>query len=149
MTEALTIEVDGLLWMAKNFAEPHKNAKAPNGDESLVSEYGYLYDWNTAKELCPDGWRLPTISEFQSLIDKLTGEFIVRPEAFTILPAGSSYFGWYVYFGEYASFWTGTESSKNSAYNVWFHGSKSWLDDASKDRWRSVRYVKNLEKVRN
>jgi len=32
--------------------------------------YGGLYDWETAMEICPDGWRLPNNSEFIALTSK-------------------------------------------------------------------------------
>lgn len=36
-----------------------------------LSEFGYLYEWDTAKEICPAGWRLPTNEDWNILEDFL------------------------------------------------------------------------------
>jgi uncharacterized protein (TIGR02145 family) len=36
-----------------------------------VETYGYLYDWETACDVCPDGWHLPTDAEWTELTDYL------------------------------------------------------------------------------
>ncbi|TAL65565.1 MAG: hypothetical protein EPN88_09455 [Bacteroidetes bacterium] len=37
-------------------------------------KYGYLYDWETAKTLAPDGWHLPTKADWESLHTFLGGD---------------------------------------------------------------------------
>lgn len=63
--EYKTVTVNGKVWLAQNFAYQ------PSGgtywtykyDKSNVLKHGYLYDWNTAVEIAPSGWRLPTKNE--------------------------------------------------------------------------------------
>ncbi|MDR1738627.1 MAG: InlB B-repeat-containing protein [Candidatus Symbiothrix sp.] len=56
--------------------------KYPNNDSSYVADYGLLYTWNVAfdhegnppatvipRDLCPEGWRVPTRTEWASLGD--------------------------------------------------------------------------------
>ncbi len=65
-----TITIGGITIMAENFA--FKTSKgmswAYDNDQANILEYGYLYDWETAKHICPPGWHLPTKEEFECLI---------------------------------------------------------------------------------
>jgi uncharacterized protein (TIGR02145 family) len=45
---------------------------APNGDESSVALYGRLYTWYTitdSRNLCPEGWHVPTEADRGALMD--------------------------------------------------------------------------------
>jgi uncharacterized protein (TIGR02145 family) len=37
--------------------------------QSNCNKYGRLYDWETAKTVCPSGWHLPSNDEWQTLVD--------------------------------------------------------------------------------
>ena len=37
----------------------------PNGNADNVKVYGYLYDWRSAKTVCPKGWHLPNKEEWE------------------------------------------------------------------------------------
>lgn len=39
----------------------------PNGNAANVRVYGYLYDWRSAKSVCPKGWHLPSKEEWENL----------------------------------------------------------------------------------
>lgn len=47
-------------------------------DESKTPYYGYLYNYQTAKELMPQGWQLPSEADVDSLLSYLGGS---RPRA--------------------------------------------------------------------
>ena len=49
------------------------NYWAYDNDNTNVSKYGYLYDWNTANKVCPTGWHLPSDNEWSVLTDYLGG----------------------------------------------------------------------------
>lgn len=63
-----TIEIGNQVWMAENL-----NYNTSSGswdfrnDPSNSSVYGRLYDWNTAINVCPSGWHLPSDSEWMQL----------------------------------------------------------------------------------
>jgi uncharacterized protein (TIGR02145 family) len=63
-----TVVIGGKRWMAKNL-----NYRAPDGSwcyddkKSNCKKYGRLYDWETAKSVCPSGWHLPHGQEWDSL----------------------------------------------------------------------------------
>jgi uncharacterized protein (TIGR02145 family) len=60
-------------WMTQNMRyKPADNNvfRYPNNEATVFEahpEYGLLYDWATAKTICPDGWHLPTSSEWGNL----------------------------------------------------------------------------------
>lgn len=59
-----TVTINGKVWLAQNFAfKPLKGNYWSYNNESNALTHGYLYDWNTAEEIAPDGWRLPTYEE--------------------------------------------------------------------------------------
>ena len=71
-----TIKIGNQVWMAENLAYKPTSGKywAYNNDFSNVSQYGYLYDWETACKVCPNGWHLPSDAEWTRLTDYLGGE---------------------------------------------------------------------------
>jgi len=70
-----TIKIGEQVIMAENFAKKpdEGNYWAYDDDETHRSKYGYLYDWETAKTLAPDGWHLPSKAEWESLIAFMGG----------------------------------------------------------------------------
>jgi len=40
------------------------------------AKYGRLYDWETAKTVCPSGWHLPSEEEWEKLINSVGGSSI-------------------------------------------------------------------------
>jgi len=55
-------------WMAENLAHDTVNGCwAYDNIKSNVTKYGYLYNYETAKNVCPSGWHLPSDQEWQTL----------------------------------------------------------------------------------
>lgn len=71
-----TVEIGNQVWMAENlkYAPGSGNYLAYDENQSNVSEYGYLYDWQTAQAVSPAGWHLPTETEWEILINFLGGD---------------------------------------------------------------------------
>lgn len=120
-------------WFAENFHESYGRYK--NGDwESSIGQdlsnknFGRLYDWYEAVKNAPQGWRLPTIEDYQKLVTYIQS---LDMDAGTVLKstehwigtaaAGSDLFGFCAYptkndskTGEaQAWFWTASESGDN------------------------------------
>jgi len=56
------------LWTTESLKNPTSNSYQPNGTD----KYGLLYpyaDFTTINNLLPEGWRIPTKSDFDDLID--------------------------------------------------------------------------------
>jgi uncharacterized protein (TIGR02145 family) len=69
-----TVSIGTQVWMAENLAyKASSGCWAYNDSISNVSKYGYLYSWETAKDVCPVGWHLPSDEEWTTLINYLGG----------------------------------------------------------------------------
>ena len=66
-----TVKIGNQIWMAENLAyKPSSgNYWAYDNDEKNVAKYGYLYDWETAIDVCPVGWHLPSEDEWAELLN--------------------------------------------------------------------------------
>lgn len=62
-----TVKIAGLEWMAENLNFEAEGSHCYSDDKDNCKEYGRLYSFETAKTVCPDGWRLPTAEDFSSL----------------------------------------------------------------------------------
>ena len=117
----------GTQWiMAENLAFKPKSGNywAYKNDQSKVTTYGYLYDWETAKKVSPSGWHLPTKEEWEKLYKYLGDDKVIVYKK--IISGGSSGFmallgdpgGPYANFygvGPHADFWSATAHGKDQA----------------------------------
>lgn len=65
------VKIGKQIWMAENLAyKPDSGNFWPYlYDESKIDDYGYLYDFETGKNACPEGWELPTMEDFEVLLE--------------------------------------------------------------------------------
>lgn len=131
--------------------------------------YGVLYNWAAAKAVCPAGWHLPTIEEWNQLADYLGGKSVAgiklketgtghwqttstdvtNETGFTALPGGFRNFdGKFYSAGHRGYWWSATEGSE--LYSVWhihlsYNASGMGMDSFanSKAGGLSVRCVKD------
>ena len=146
-----TVEIGEQTWMAENLAfETDSGSFAYDEDENNVAKYGRLYNWKTAMQVCPDGWHIPTIEEWTTLVDFFGGKDVAggklkstsnlweepnegadNSSGFSILPAGSRK-GWddlaYEDIGSDASFWSSSPNSDDSSNILRIWGDTSDAD---------------------
>ena len=69
-----TIKIGNHEWMAENLAykTDRGNYWAYDNNKKNIKKYGYLYDWQTADNVCPVGWRLPSDADW-TLLTKFLG----------------------------------------------------------------------------
>ncbi len=118
-----TISVAGITWMAENLKYKPAGGGAFffDNDPNNISKYGILYEWKIAAKACPDGWHLPSGSEFRTLmnhfeIDEAWENTASGPVSFSIQLAGmQDHEGTFTEMDESAYFWTSTEYDKDDA----------------------------------
>jgi uncharacterized protein (TIGR02145 family) len=152
-----TVKIGTQTWMAENLA-----FKASSGcwayDDSVtnVAKYGYLYNWETAKTVCPTGWHLPSDAEWKKLTTYLGGEDVAgekmksisdwkiyegksgngtNTSGFAGLPGGYRYdYGTYSNFGDTGDWWTATESSTENSRTRYLYYDSGGVDSYYKDK---------------
>jgi uncharacterized protein (TIGR02145 family) len=118
-----TISAGGTIWMAENlkYSANDKAAGGFDNNSDNIAAYGVLYDWKTAKTVCPDGWHLPSGEEFRSLMDQSeinhnSVNHNAGPSTFKVQLAGmQDYEGTFSELDESAYYWTSTEYTETEA----------------------------------
>ncbi len=72
--EYKSVKIGDQWWMGENLKYKTSNGcLVYEGVEKYQETYGYLYTWETALNVCPDGWHLPSDAEFEKLSNFLGG----------------------------------------------------------------------------
>jgi len=62
-----TIVIGSQTWFSENLKYQVRSSWCYNDDPDNCETYGPLYDWETAKNICPTGWHLPSDEEWKQL----------------------------------------------------------------------------------
>ena len=126
------VRIGNQIWMTTNLAfKPDSgNYWAYNNEQNNISKYGYLYDWETAQNICPQGWRLPSKKDFEILLANFGKS--EEEEFSALLQGGSS--GFDALFGglRYSGITTSEGSFNDLGQDAFFWSSSS---DAYTDAW--------------
>lgn len=140
------------------------------GDESSVSIYGRLYTWyavTDSRNVCPDGWHVPSNSEYTTLMTYLGGDTIAGRKlketgtahwaspntgatdetGFSALPGGyRGYEGLYYFIGYTGYFWSSTDYDADNGWyrGLYYNGAYDHNLSNSKKAGFAVRCVKGL-----
>ena len=168
------VKIGNQVWMAENlrYEIPTADGASPSSfcyenNEAYCNQYGRLYAWIDAMNVCPQGWHLPDTTEWNKLFTTVGGSNIAGTKlkatstlwssngsvtngggtddyGFGALPAGfkkgSSFFDLTLY----GNFWT-TAKINNDAYHVtvfYNRNSAEYIID-SQNFALSVRCIKN------
>jgi uncharacterized protein (TIGR02145 family) len=130
-----TTKVGAKTWMADNINFETGVSWCYDGDSTNCNAYGRLYDWTTAKTVCPSGWRLPTVKEWGVFVKAVNDREVAEKKAmakkrsdeddytanefrFPAILGGGRYRigGEFRDIGGYSYWWAGTESANRYAY---------------------------------
>jgi len=145
------------VWMVENLAfETASGSWTYDNNQSNIAKYGYLYNWRTAKTVCPSGWHLPSKLEFESLLSNFGGSSGYKANYTALIPSGNSGFsasfgGWrygngsYNYIGKGGFFWSSSAGDDPSAWTlyVYSNGKNASMVKFEKSVGLSVRCVQD------
>ena len=121
------VQIGGQVWMAENLNYEIEGSSCYKYDADSCTMYGRFYDQDLAKIACPYGWHLPSVNEWETLMNAAGGYKIAGRElksktgwnnyydmdgnglnslGFAVLPAGFTYGDKFTYSGDSAAFWT-------------------------------------------
>jgi uncharacterized protein (TIGR02145 family) len=158
-----TVKIGKQTWMAENLNYEASGSKCYVDDPANDQKYGRLYNWETAKKVCPPGWHLPSDAEWQELVDFCGGKEIASTKlkstsgwnsngngtddyGFSALPGGISRSGGsFGLIGDIGCWWSATEDSAAFAWyrRMYYYSATVSYGYDSKDFFRSVRCLQD------
>ncbi len=143
------------------------NAGYPLSGEEDTDTYGLYYTWKEANHVCPTGWKLPSMDDWNELIEMVGGKEVagakltshsdkwrepfaenIKPIGFNVEPSGYRFYILYRLWqvGNRTFFWSSTEAHKQSALGVDFSAgyNEAFVEDLGyrKENAISVRCIK-------
>lgn len=130
-----TVNINGKTWMADNLNYNADGSHCYKDNKDNCTEYGRLYSFETAKKVCPENWRLPTVNDATSLIKFAKTSPALRSTSgwnsnsskglnfwgFDAKPAGGLESGDYFDLNSSAYFWVDNGNSSNNASAMWIN----------------------------
>jgi uncharacterized protein (TIGR02145 family) len=135
-----TVKIGKQVWMAENMNYETAGSYCYDDDPANCEKYGRLYTWPAALNACPEGWRLPTYADFETLMSNVGGSDVagkmlksrtgwedykgksgngIDKYGFNVLPAGIRIsYGRFGLAGDEADFWSATETGEYNAYGL-------------------------------
>jgi uncharacterized protein (TIGR02145 family) len=69
-----SVQIGRQVWMSKNLNEYVEGSRCYGDVPANCDKYGRLYDWYTARTICPVGWHLPSDAEWTTLENQVGGQ---------------------------------------------------------------------------
>jgi len=158
-----TVKIGTQTWMAQNLNYQTQNGSWCYKDStSYCKKYGRLYDWKTAKTVCPAGFHLPSYKKWYDLVANIGGNTAgnklkarsgwsnngngTDDFGFSALPGGGrSSDGDFGGAGDFGGWWAASELSDGRAYyrNMYYNRDYVGGNRNYKSYGFSVRCVQN------
>lgn len=124
-----TVDINGVRWMAENLNYSLDSCKSCVVVAGLPKSGGLFYSWEEAVKACPSGWRLPTRSEWQGLIDYFGSDsaaaFHLKSESSSWEEKGSDSVGFSALPAGYYNVSNGGNVRENMSASWWAYSMKS------------------------
>lgn len=159
-----SVQIGDQCWMQENLYYEAEGECYEN-DPLNCDKFGRLYDWNTALGICPSGWHLPSVTEWEELINYLGGDDVAggkmkstlywlspntgatNSSQFSAFPGGSNTAGLYTGINIIGSFWTAnqniTERWGAFYYNIFYNSTQITKSYFYESDGRAVRCVRD------
>jgi len=128
-----SVTIGGKKWMKENMNVQTAGSWCYENNADSCAKYGRLYNWSTAKTVCPIGWRLPDTADWNRLVTAAGGSSASKALkstsgwnsngngtdslGFSALPGGIRYPTVnYVSAGYIGFWWTATDGGSDNAY---------------------------------
>ncbi len=138
-----TVAIGNQTWMAENLDYAVEGSKCYDEDEANCDTYGRLYDWETAKKICPSGWHLPSTADWDMMTNHIGGSETEGKKLKTASWGGTNDYGFSALPGGFCYFVDG--SFKNVGYGGYWWSSSEYKDNnraaSSRSMGNSVDYA--------
>jgi uncharacterized protein (TIGR02145 family) len=125
-----TVVIGTQTWMAENLNYEASGSRCYDNEFRNCYKYGRLYTWETAKKVCPEGWHLPTNSDWDKLVSsKPAGKYLKATSDWDENGNGVDKFG-------FAALPGGIGTLDNKFFNIgysgyWWSATEFGVDDAN------------------
>ncbi len=146
-----TVQIGEQVWIAENLNyKTRRGSWCYDNDAANCEKYGMLYNWKTAKTVCPPGWELPS---FGTLLSNVGGRGSNAYNA--LIPSGNRGFsalfgGWRNHYGDFLSidrsgaFWSSSPGGISGAWSLSISSGResAFLSKGHRSGGYSVRCIK-------
>lgn len=152
--EVETLTIGNQIWMKRNLNIHIDSSYCFNHEPANCGIFGRLYDWESAINACPEGFRLPSDEDWQTLIEFVGGANIAGYKlmaggetGFDVLMGGNynAFSDIFSYQFRQAYFWSSTPFSETAAWMRHFINEKTNVNRSTvkKHYFFSVRCIRN------
>jgi uncharacterized protein (TIGR02145 family) len=161
----MTVKIGSQVWLCTNLNSVIDYSWCYDDDEENCRRFGRLYNWETAVDACPEGWRLPSDADWKELemffgvsvseVDSTFRRGTDEGEKMHSMALGLPYGGFvnatdnkyqYHELNSMGLYWSSTESSDSTKAwirAVYSDDGRVYRDVFGKDRGLSVRCMKD------